>query len=1230
MKILYVKTNSERAKKFQLRTIIYEENGQRYVKKQAIHKESIEHLKKMKDTYMELSKSVANSNIKLAKIIDESNDSLMFEFIDGVSLEKKFNEAKKLNKKTEEAIVSEYMTLLKSSFKTIPFDSKTMVTQEFKETFGDFDYSEFDGELCFDGISNIDLIFSNIIYKNHDIYLIDYEWVYDMYIPIEFAAFRALHADDLHWDIYWGMEKHFVFQVVADESSFLNLQDKFGKRRLSGISSLQAKDEQIADLNVIINDKYSIIHDKNRHIESQNEEIENFKKLSESLNSIIKDKDRHIASEEKSHKSIVFDKDVHIDNLKSLLNEKNMHINNQSEHIKQLSGDIEHWHNIAKTMTIKGRIKSLIKKLLPASLIQAVKSPVDTVETMITQEESLDNPEILPSSEYIYLEPKINDNIKAEIASFAQKPLISIIMPVYNVDPKWLKLAMGSIETQWYKNWEICLADDKSTNQETIDYLKTIDDSRIKVKFLEENGNISAASNTALTLASGEYIALMDNDDELTPDALYEIVKIINNYDADFIYSDEDKIEMDRRHSDPHFKPDFAPDMFLAHNYLSHLGVIKKELIDKVGGFEIGLEGSQDYDLYLKVLEHTDKIYHIDKVLYHWRKIPGSTAAEYGEKSYAQEAGRKALENAMQRRGVEASVKNGQTPGTYKIDYTLINKPLVSIIIPFKDKSELIKVCIESLLEKTTYENFEIIAISNNSNEEETFKEMKYLEGLDTRVSFYEYNVPFNYSQINNYAVKTYARGEQILFLNNDIEIITPSWIEEMLMYSQQSQNGAIGAKLYFPNDTVQHAGLVMAPKTIHSVILVYQGFSREDAGYGARLKCVNNYSALTAACLMLKRSIFDEMDGFDEERLSVAYNDVDFCLRIQEAGYHNVWTPYAELYHHESISRGYEVSRKAVERREKEKWNLKDKHPDIFIKGDPFYNKNLSRFSIGSELFDWVKNTHESVNGIDFYEEIIWQKNLREKKQNKICIFSHYDSDNTIKGYVAYYLQELSKISDIIFVSTAEGLSETSIENIEVYCKDIIVKKNIGYDFSAWKTGMDYLGSNLNTYEHLILCNDSVFGPFFDLEEIFEKMKGTDLWAMTDNHEIEYHLQSYFMVYNKTAFTHPIFRDFWKNLKIYSNKQILIENNEIEYSRRLINSELTYDTYYRCKDRNYVNVLQYYWKELIADYQFPFIKKEILTTNPLQLDVSNWEELIRDTGKYDTRLITDSLQEGM
>ena len=381
--------------------------------------------------------------------------------------------------------------------------------------------------------------------------------------------------------------------------------------------------------------------------------------------------------------------------------------------------------------------------------------------------------------------------------------------------------------------------------------------------------------------------------------------------------------------------------MFLSQNYVSHLGIIKKSLVDQVGGFTVGLEGAQDYDLYLKVFEQTDKIVHIPKVLYHWRKIPGSTAAMFDHKPYAQDAGVMALNRAIQRRQLDAKVLGGNSFGTYRVEYAINHQPLVSIIIPFKDKPDLLKMCIESILEKSCYSNFEIIGISNNSGEEETFAEIERLKALDSRITFYEHNVPFNFSEINNHAVRYNANGEHILMLNNDIEIISEGWIESLLEFSQRKDVGAVGGKLYYPDGKLQHAGIIMGIGGIagHS----HKYLDGHHHGYFSRPNIVQNLSAVTGACLMVKRKIFDEVDGLDADHLKIAFNDVDFCLRIREKGYLNVFTPYCEAIHHESISRGYEITLEQQKRFNREVDFMAVRHEELLNQGDPYYNHALT-----------------------------------------------------------------------------------------------------------------------------------------------------------------------------------------------------------------------------------------------------------------------------------------------
>ena len=541
---------------------------------------------------------------------------------------------------------------------------------------------------------------------------------------------------------------------------------------------------------------------------------------------------------------------------------------------------------------------------------------------------------------YTY-KPNFNvSNILSEINQFQSKPLISIVVPVYNVDVKWLKLAISSVEKQFYTHWELCIADDCSTNQATLQYLKSIKNSKIKIVFLEKNVNISAASNAAIALATGEYIGLLDNDDELTPDALFEVVKAINNTGAELIYSDEDKLNMDNEYCHPYFKSDFSLDLLLSINYLCHFSVIKADLIHKIGGFEIGLEGAQDFDLMLKCVENTNKIHHIDKVLYHWRMIPGSTASEFSAKSYAQNAGKQSLINFMRRNNIEGSVLDGFFPGSYRVKRDIQHNPCVSIIIPFKDKPDLLKTCIDSILNESTYQNWEIIGISNNSTEQETFDLLAHYENLDERIKFHHYNIPFNYSKLNNYALQ-FTKGEHLILLNNDIEIITKEWIETLLEHSQREGIGAVGAKLYYPNNTVQHAGVIIGIGGIAGHC--HKHYHRNDHGYFGKLSLTQNLSAVTGACIMIKKALYEKINGFDEENLSVAFNDVDFCLRLRELNYLNVFTPFCEAYHHESISRGTEDTAEKKQRFQAESDFTAARHHQFYEKGDPYYNVNLS-----------------------------------------------------------------------------------------------------------------------------------------------------------------------------------------------------------------------------------------------------------------------------------------------
>lgn len=548
------------------------------------------------------------------------------------------------------------------------------------------------------------------------------------------------------------------------------------------------------------------------------------------------------------------------------------------------------------------------------------------------------------SNVYRYKLPEDMGELPEKIQQFKKKPLVSIVMPVYNVSPKWLSLAIDSIRNQVYENWELCIADDCSTNDETKNFLKGIHDPRIKIVFLEKNLNIGGASREASSLATGDYIGLLDNDDEITPDALFRVVERINQTGADLIYSDEDFITTGGKSAGAHFKADYSPDMLLSQNYICHFTVIEKKLFNKVGGFRMGFDGSQDHDLFLRVTEKAKRIEHIPRVLYHWRKIPGSTASEFSSKSYAWDAGIRAIDEALQRRKIAGRAEKGPFPGTFMIRREIPGKPLVSILIPFRDMAQTTEVALRTILEKTEYQNFEIIGIDNGSVEPQTMEMMERYKNLDKRVRFVTYDIPFNFARLNNLAVQKAARGTHILMLNNDIEIIDGKWLGALLENSSRKEVGAVGGLLLYPDHTIQHAGVILGISGVagHS----HRGMEKGNSGYFARPHVVHNVSAVTGAMLMVKKSLYQELGGMDEKKYSVAFNDVDFCLRLMKKGYWNVYTPLATAVHHESLSRGYEDDPEKIERFEREILNLRTDHSDLFESGDPFYNPNLSLLS--------------------------------------------------------------------------------------------------------------------------------------------------------------------------------------------------------------------------------------------------------------------------------------------
>lgn len=543
-------------------------------------------------------------------------------------------------------------------------------------------------------------------------------------------------------------------------------------------------------------------------------------------------------------------------------------------------------------------------------------------------------------------EVKAAHRSKQTIENVNKNITFSIVVPLYNTQKDFLKEMIQSVINQTYEEWELCMADGSDSEHGYVGRIcekYAASEKRIKYKHLEKNGGISENTNEALKMATGQYIGLFDHDDLLHPSALYEYMKVINERNADFIYCDENKFEeIDDKFFDPNFKPDFDLDYLRANNYICHFSVFSHTLLDQVGKFRKEYDGSQDHDMILRLTEQAKEIVHIPKVLYHWRCSKFSVASNPDVKPYTAESGIKAVNEHLKRCGLNGYAESSSVhPNVYRLHYEIKGKPLISIIIPNKDHVVDLSRCIESILQKSTYLNYEIIIVENNSTERETFEYYDKIQKKDNiQVKIYEVQGEFNYSAINNFGVK-YANGEHILLLNNDIEIISDSWLEEMLMFSQREDVGAVGAKLYYPNNTIQHAGVILGIGGVagHS----HKYFDRSAPGYMSRCFIQQDLSAVTAACLMMKKSVFEQVNGLDEENFKVAFNDVDLCMKIRKAGYLIVWTPYAEAYHYESISRGMEDTPEKQIRFKREAEAFMEKWKKELEAGDPYYNPNLT-----------------------------------------------------------------------------------------------------------------------------------------------------------------------------------------------------------------------------------------------------------------------------------------------
>ena len=526
---------------------------------------------------------------------------------------------------------------------------------------------------------------------------------------------------------------------------------------------------------------------------------------------------------------------------------------------------------------------------------------------------------------------------------FAYTPRISVAVPAFRTPEVFLRQMIQSLLDQTYPNWELCIANGSPDDTEMTAILKEYAsaDRRICVRDLRENLGIAGNTNAALTMASGEFVGLLDHDDLLAPNALYEIVKKLNeDRELDAVYTDEDKVTTDlSEHFQPHLKPDFNLDLLRSNNYICHFFVVRKTIVDKVGGFRQEFDGAQDHDFIFRCVEEASgRVGHVPEIVYHWRTHKASTADNPASKMYAFDAGKRAIEAHLKRVGVEGEVSHTPDLGFFRVKYPVHGEPMVSIIIPNKDEKESLQACIESIREKTEYQNYEILIIENNSTSEEIFHYYKELS-RDPKIRLLRWKKEFNYSAINNFGVR-HAKGDYLLFLNNDVKVIDPDWMSEMLSVCQRKETGAVGVKLIYPDNTIQHAGCVVGMGGIAGNMFV--NMPAERTGYLHKASLLQDMSCVTAACMMMKKEVFLEAGGFTEE-LAVAFNDVDLCLKVRSHGHLIVYDPYVKLYHYESKSRGTEDSEEKVRRFQTEIEYMRCHWLDILKKGDPYYNKNLS-----------------------------------------------------------------------------------------------------------------------------------------------------------------------------------------------------------------------------------------------------------------------------------------------
>ena len=912
--VLYAKYNSARRPDCRVTTEICEDANGLFVRKRA-DAPAREHLERIYRNSLSLRDYYRDIRVIP---VEKGEGELRFSYIQGRTLAEQID----VQHFDRERFVAQMNGLLskvlavKEQF-AVPFE----MTEGFEALFGRV---ELDGVPALNP-ANIDSLLTNFVENDEGICCIDCEWVCPFPVPVDFIRYRVLlylYVTQLYTMLNGASEEEMLgwFGFTGrDIATYRHMDDAF-QQRVHGEGRKYIYTSQYGKSN------WSIDYLEHERQEKQVLEVVN------------RNKTEQIGNLEHT-----------VGDLQGQIYSKDAHIRNLSAQIQSLMADYQNvtnaffWRVTKPARVTLDAVKKFLHKNESVYLfLRAVKDTArhggtyakERREAYLEQKRKTQAPNSWPSREEQALQRQ---------AKFPRAIRFSVVVPLYNTPDKFLRRMIKSVQDQTYANWELCLADGSDGEHASVGRICRAlarKDARIRYRRLEKNLGISGNTNACIDMATGEYIALFDHDDVLHPSALFEVMKAVCERDADFIYTDESIF-----HQEPadvfssHFKSDYAPDTLRSYNYICHLTAFKKALLEKTGGaFRSQFDGSQDFDLILRLTEQAEHIVHIPKVLYYWRSHAGSVASSVEAKPYTVDAGKAALAEHLERVGLKGTVLDSRFPSTYRVQYDIEGEPLVSIVIPNMDHVDDLKKCIDSITEKSTWNRREIIIVENNSQKVETFDYYRSLEDRpEIRVVNYEGG--FNFSAICNCGARA-AKGDYILLLNNDIQVITPNWLEEMLMYAQRGDVGAVGAMLYYPDDTIQHAGIIVGigGSAGHS----HKGFPRGDYGYLLRLTLAQDLSAVTGACCMVPRRVWEEIDGLDES-FAVAFNDVDLCLRIRKTGYLIVWTPYAELYHYESKSRGYEDTPEKMERFQRERTHLRQRWGDVIDAGDPYYNPNLA-----------------------------------------------------------------------------------------------------------------------------------------------------------------------------------------------------------------------------------------------------------------------------------------------